>query len=341
MDQPDFWLLYREMLRSRLFEGAVASLWHAGLISGEMHMGLGEEAAVAGVVLQLRDGDALALDHRGTPALIMRGVDPVLLLKEFLGRPDGLCSGMGGHMHLYSQQHLAASSGIVGASGPAALGFALAGGHLRPGSLAVAFFGEGATNQGMLMESFNLAVAWRLPVIFICKDNAWSVTTRSESVSGGVLVERARSFGLNTLPVDGCDIEAVWDAAGEAFQRARQGSGPSFIHARVVHLEGHFLGDQLRRLVRSPLRESAGTTAPLLGSIFKPAGAPLRERLHSLADVMSWIDMTRQDMTAAAQQDPLPRARSRLEGEPGLLAALEQAVQAEIDMVIQAAQTPV
>src|SRR5512135_1847298 len=149
---PDLWLLYELMLRSRLFELAVKSLWDEGAISGEMHLGLGEEAIVAGVVALLEPRDALALDHRGTAALVMAGVDRRLLLREFLGRPDGLCGGRGGHMHLFARQPLAASSGIVGASGPAAAGFGLAARRQRPGSLAVAFFGEGALNQGMLLE---------------------------------------------------------------------------------------------------------------------------------------------------------------------------------------------
>ena len=158
-DDADLWDLYQQMLRSRLFEQSVQELWEAGKISGEMHMGIGEEAIVAGVVCQLQEGDAMALDHRGTPPLIMRGVDPVLLLRELLGRPDGLCRGMGGHMHLFSRKHLAASSGIVGASGPAGVGFALAAEYLRPGNVAVAFFGEGSVNQGMMMEAMNLAAA--------------------------------------------------------------------------------------------------------------------------------------------------------------------------------------
>jgi pyruvate dehydrogenase E1 component alpha subunit len=188
---PDLWALYRQMFRSRLFEETVAVFWDKGLISGEMHQGTGEEAIIAGTVLQLQKGDAMALDHRGTAAMLMRGVDPVLLMREFLGRPDGLCHGMGGHMHLFSPEHLAASSGIVGSSGPAGVGFALAGRYLRPGTLALSFFGEGAVNEGMMMEAFNLAVTWQLPVIFVCKDNDWSITTKSTSVRGGDLITRA------------------------------------------------------------------------------------------------------------------------------------------------------
>jgi pyruvate dehydrogenase E1 component alpha subunit len=155
----DFWSLYAKMLESRLFEEAVIRLWQDGLISGEMHLGTGEEAIIAGVVSNLQESDTMALDHRGTAAMLMRGEDPVSLLRELLGRPDGLCGGMGGHMHLFSKKALAASSGIVGAAGPTAAGFALSAQYLRPGSIAVAFFGEGAVNEGMLMESMNLAVA--------------------------------------------------------------------------------------------------------------------------------------------------------------------------------------
>ena len=189
---PDLWSLYALMLKSRLFEEAIAKLWHDGLISGEMHLGTGEEAIIAGVVANLREGDAMALDHRGTAALLMRGVDPVLLAREMLGYPDGLCGGMGGHMHLFSKEYLAASSGIVGAEGPAAAGFALAAQYSRPGAVAVAFFGDGAMNQGMLMESMNLASVWNLPVLFVCKDDGWAITTQSVKMTGGDLNQRAQ-----------------------------------------------------------------------------------------------------------------------------------------------------
>ena len=106
MSKPILEDLYREMFRSRLFEEAVSALWDEGLISGEMHLGIGEEAIIAGTVLQLRDGDSMALDHRGTAAMLMRGVEPAALMHEILGHENGICSGMGGHMHLFSRQHL-------------------------------------------------------------------------------------------------------------------------------------------------------------------------------------------------------------------------------------------
>jgi acetoin:2,6-dichlorophenolindophenol oxidoreductase subunit alpha len=144
----DGWALYEAVLRSRLFETEVNRLWKRGLISGEMHLGAGEEAVCAGIVPQLRDGDALALDHRAMPALLMRGVSPVAVPREFLGREDGLRRGRGSHMHLSPPELLAASTGIVGASGPMAAGFALAAQHLRPSCVAVAFLSEGAMADG-------------------------------------------------------------------------------------------------------------------------------------------------------------------------------------------------
>ncbi len=129
--KPDLWKLYRQMLKSRIFEEKVIELWKKGWIFGEMHTGMGEEAIAAGTVGHLRQSDAMALDHRGTPPLVMRGVDVAALLHEFLGNREGLCRGCGGHMHLFSREHMTASSGIVGASGPLGAGFALALQHLK------------------------------------------------------------------------------------------------------------------------------------------------------------------------------------------------------------------
>jgi TPP-dependent pyruvate/acetoin dehydrogenase alpha subunit len=230
--KPDLLGLYRQMYRSRVFENKVCELWKAGLISGEMHTGLGEEAVVAGTVDFLQDGDAMALDHRGTPPLVMRGTDLKALLHELLGNPEGICRGYGGHMHLFDRSSMAASTGIVGASGPMGSGFALALQHMKPGKLALAYFGEGALNEGMLLESFNLASVWKLPVIFICKDNSLAITTDSPSVTGGQISERIRGFGIPVLEVDGLDVEAVWQAGLQASDHVRSGEGPFFIQAQ-------------------------------------------------------------------------------------------------------------
>jgi pyruvate dehydrogenase E1 component alpha subunit len=322
------------MLKSRLFEEAIAKLWHNGLISGEMHLGTGEEAIIAGVVAHLREGDAMALDHRGTAALLMRGIDPVLILRELLGRPNGLCRGMGGHMHLFSKEHLAASSGIVGAEGPTAAGFALSAQYLHPGAIAVAFFGEGAMNQGMLLESMNLASVWRLPVLFVCKDDDWAITTQSVTVTGGNLNERARGLGIPFVEADGLNVSALWEAAHGAIERARSGQGPTFLHARCVHFEGHFLGFQLIRTVRDPLREMPGIAVPLTQSFVRLGGASLRERMAGLKAVIAAVLSAVRDPRRDPTNDPVPRARATLHSDPRRLQELEDQIEKEISSVL-------
>lgn len=334
---PELWSLYGLMLKSRLFEEAIAKLWHDGLISGEMHLGTGEEAIIAGVVIQLREDDAMALDHRGTAALLMRGVDPVLILRELLGYPDGLCGGMGGHMHLFSKEYLAASSGIVGAEGPTAAGFALSAQHFHPGAIAVAFFGEGAMNQGMLMESMNLASAWNLPVLFVCKDDGWAITTQSKKVTGGDLNERACGLGIPAVEVDGCNVSEVWEASHSAIERARSCQGPTFLHARCVHFEGHFLGFQLIRMVRDPLKEMPGIAIPLTQSFLHPGGAALHERLAGLKVVLAAVLATLRNPRRESTNDPLRRVRKILKSEPVRLQELEDQVEQEISNVLSIA----
>ena len=334
--EPDVWQLYRSMLKSRLFEEAVIELWDQGKISGEMHLAIGEEAIAAGVVSHIQEGDALALDHRGTPPLLMRGIDPVALLLELLGHPDGLCGGMGGHMHLFSKEHLAASSGIVGASCPAGVGFALAHRYLRPGKIAIAFFGEGAMNQGMVMESFNLASVWKLPVIFICKDNRWAITTPSDSVTAGVLTERARSFGIPAEEIDGADVAAVWNATKPAIDGARAGKGPAFFHMHCFRPEGHFLGDPLIRIARHPVKGMKPLAGPLLKSVTKMKGTSLKGRSESLRDVIA-TNGTTMKKQFDKKQDPLKRAREKLASEKVRLQKMEQDVRDEIQTAVRTA----
>ncbi len=330
---PDLWSLYALMLKSRLFEETVTRFWKDGLISGEMHLGTGEEAIVAGIVTQLSEGDAICLDHRGTPALLMRGVDPLLVLRELLGRPDGLCGGQGGHMHLFSKAHLIASSGIVGAAGPAAAGFALAAQYLRPGTLAVAFFGDGAMNQGMLMESMNLAAAWNLPVLFVCKDDGWAITTQSRAVTGGDLAERARGLGLEALETDGRDVSQVWESVQRALARIRSGKGATFLRARCVHLEGHFLGYPLLRATRDPIKEIPGIAKPLTRSLIQPGGGSLRERLAGLEIILGALLTTLRDPRGDSANDPVKRTRQLLKSDPVRLQEVEQAIEREVSRV--------
>lgn len=308
-DRAELEVLHLQMARMRRFEEAIADLWRRGLVSGEMHVGVGEEGIAAGVTAHLQEGDALSLDYRPTPFLLGRGLDLDALLLEMLGSPDGLCGGYGGHMHLLDPDHLAYTSGIVGSPAPIALGMALSGQLLRPGAVTVSVFGDGAANQGMVMESLNLASVWQLPVVFVCKDNGWAVTTRSGELTAGTLLNRVASFEIPARRVDGRDVAAVWRDARWAVDRARSGRGPSFLLAGCRRPRGHVEDDQLVSAVHHP-RELAALMPDLIRNAVTAGGTAGQKA------VAAW-SVTKTVGRVAADQwltswDPLRRSRSVL-----------------------------
>lgn len=327
--RPDLAALYVTMARIREVERAVEALWERGLVSGELHLGVGEEAIAAGVVAHLRSEDALALDYRGTPPLVARGIDLEQLLLELLGDASGLCGGHAGHMHLMSRELRAAASGIVGASGPLACGFGLAAQQRADGSLAVGFFGDGAVNEGMLMESMNLAAVWRLPVVFVCKDNRWAVTTRSSALTGGGLVRRARGLGLPVTRVDGTDVLAVWRTAGRAVARARAGRGPTYLIASCRRPSGHMAGDPMARLARAG-SELVAELPPLLSAATRQPGAPWPVRVRAIGGIAGRVGLAGLDRSGA---DPLRVAARHL--PDGTAARLDAQARAEVAAVLE------
>lgn len=328
--------LYRQMMRSRTFELAVADLWRRGLISGEMHLGTGEEAVAAAVVAHLRDDDGLALAHRCTPVLVARGVPLLAMLREMLGKEDGLCGGRGGHMHLASREHRVAASGIVGASLPMAAGFALAAKRLRAGAVGVAFTGEGAMNQGQALETLNLAAAWSLPLVVVCVDNGWAIVTRSDSVTGGDLVERARAFGWDASSLDGTDVVAAYRAAEAAIGRARQGRGPTLLLAKCPRLDGHFLGDPLLRQARNPFgAETLGTLRTVLSAARASEGGSVVERARSMAKIGTVMARASLAAERGASDDPVVLAADALGYEEQ--SAIDGDVEREIRAVVEQA----
>jgi TPP-dependent pyruvate/acetoin dehydrogenase alpha subunit len=324
--------LYRQMYRSRLLEEQVVKFWNQGLITGEMHTSIGEEAIYAGVISQLNDGDALALDHRTTSPALMRGLNARSLILEFMGHGEGLCSGRGGHMHIFSKSHLLASSGIVGSSGPAATGFALAAQHLRPGTIAVAFFGEGAVNQGMMLESFNLASVLKLPVLFVCKDNGMAITTPSSSVTAGNTIDRAKACNMPGRETDGSDVDEMWSTTSELIKGMRSGDGPAFIQAHCQRPHGHFLGDPLLRIAKHPLRELKQIASPLVKSATRKKGAALSGRAASLQEVMTVLGKTTLDKLGP-KRDPVTKTRRKLLSQKARIEKIENEVQTEIEAI--------
>lgn len=330
---PPLAQLYRQMLRMRRFEEALAALWQQGLISGELHLGVGEEAIIAGVIDHLGPGDGLALDHRPTPALVGIGTDLTGLVLEMLGHEQGLCRGRGGHMHLFDPEHTAASSGIVGASGPMACGFALALSAAGPGRVAVAFFGEGAANQGMLMESLNLAVVWRLPVVFVCKDSTWAITTRSSTVTGGRVERRAAAIGMPAVRVNGTRVDQVWRAAGRLIRNARDGQGPGFLVASCWRPTGHFEGDPLMLAAAHPASMKAEMPG-MIGALRDPSGGPARTRVAGLFKMTATVGRMKVDRLAKGR-DPLRAAARRLAADTRQ--RITAAAAAEIDAAVASA----
>jgi pyruvate dehydrogenase E1 component alpha subunit len=201
--------------------------------------------------------------------------------------------------------------------------------------VAVAFFGEGAMNQGMLLESINLAGAWSLPVIFVCKDNGIAITTRSPDVTAGDLCTRARGLGAQAVSVDGTDVDQVWLAARDAFLRAREGNGPTFLHATCVHPEGHLLGDPLLRIVRKPVQELKRKVGPLMKAA-TTGGSSISERAASLGSIVGMLGRA-QKTQKQATGDPVDRQRQRLSISNAERDELERAVDDEVQTAVAAA----
>ncbi len=237
---------YREMRTIREFEERVHEEFSSGAIPGFVHLYAGEEASAVGFCMHLGDVDRIASTHRGHGHCIAKGCDPKAMMKEIFGRKDGLCGGKGGSMHIADlEKGMMGANGIVGGGPPLICGAALTAKTLKTGGVAIAFVGDGGSNQGTTLESYNLAKVWNLPAIFVVEDNGYAESTASTWSVGGSQLGRGAGFGLPAVEVDGHDFFAVYDAAREVIDRARNGEGPSLVHVRLNRYFGHFEGDAM------------------------------------------------------------------------------------------------
>ena len=236
---------YRKMATIRAFEERVHDLFEAGELPGFVHLYAGEEASAVGVCSHLGDEDRIISTHRGHGHCIAKGCDVVGMMKELFGAADGLCRGKGGSMHIADlEKGMMGANAIVGGGPPLACGAALAAKTLGTGKVAVTFTGDGGSNQGTTFESLNFAAIMKLPAIFVFENNGYAETTAScWSIACGDIVKRAPAFGMPGVQVDGFDFFAVYDAAGEAIERARAGDGPSLIEVKFGRFYGHHEGD--------------------------------------------------------------------------------------------------
>jgi pyruvate dehydrogenase E1 component alpha subunit len=233
--------LYRTMLLIRRFDERSIELRVAGEIEGVVHPYIGQEAVAVGACAHLRVTDQITSTHRGHGHCIAKGADPKRMMAELFGRIDGYCKGKGGSMHIADFEiGMLGANGIVGAGLPIAAGAALAASINETNTATVCFFSDGATNEGEFHENLNISRLWDLPIVWLCENNGWAAGTPYDvglAVDGPALL--AATFGIEHRTVDGNDLEAVYEVAGEAVARVRSGSGPVFIEARTFRMSGH------------------------------------------------------------------------------------------------------
>ena len=237
---------YRTMRTIRAFEERLHIEFATGDLPGFVHLYAGEEAIATGICAHLGDDDYVASTHRGDGHAIAKGCDVPRMMLELFGKADGLCRGKGGSMHVADlDRGMLGANGIVGGGPPMVCGVGLSAKVRGTAQVAIAFVGDGGSNQGTFLESLNLASVWGLPVIFVVENNGYAEATSSQYHQSGVdVAKRADGFGMPGVLIDGHDFFAVYEAAGEAIGRARKGAGPSLLECKVNRYYGHFEGDQ-------------------------------------------------------------------------------------------------
>lgn len=238
--------LYRNMNRIRSFEEHAAECFTKGMLAGNIHLSIGQEAAEAGAFAAIEKKDYFTSTHRGHGHAIARGADPRLAMAELFGKATGYCHGKGGSMHIADMKNLnhLGANGIVGAGQPISAGSALASKVLGDDSVTVGCFGDGATNEGTFHEALNMAAAWKLPLVWFIENNCYGVSTEIHRVTNTPdLASRAAAYGLPYAVVDGTNVTDVYEAMKTAIEHARSGKGPYVVEAKVYRYQGHYCGD--------------------------------------------------------------------------------------------------
>lgn len=301
-DDMDLASLYREMSRIRHFELKVRELVRSNEIAGVTHEYIGQEAVAVGVCWALREGDYLTSTHRGHGHSIAKGASLCGMFAELLGRSTGLNRGRGGSMHVASiADGVLGANGIVGGGVPFALGAAWTSRQRQLDRVAVAFFGDGGANQGVVFECMNMAAAWSLPVLFVCENNHYAVTLKADEAIAGDLLIRAAGFGLAAERVDGMDVVAVVEATEALIARVRSGQ-PAFIEFDTYRFVGHHTAEESMGLsYRSTEEIDAWQTRDPLAKLAASLGAERTGELE--AAVGAEIDYALEQAQAAARPD--------------------------------------
>jgi acetoin:2,6-dichlorophenolindophenol oxidoreductase subunit alpha len=305
--------LYRTMLLIRGFEDRVQSLFLRGEVYGTTHLYSGQEAVAVGFAGALEEVDRIACTYRGHGHLLAMGTDPEALLAELLGRETGVNGGRAGSMNVVDPAHgVLGCYGIVGGSIAAATGAALS--LKGRGGVAVAYFGDGATNQAYFFECLNFAKVLDLPVVFVCENNGYGEYTPYEAVTAGGILPRATAMELQTSQIDGMDVAAVRRAAVEIVGRVRSGSGPEFVEARTYRFVGHSRSDPGRYRPEGELDRWRERDPLSVGAETLRRSGVVEEDLAAVADE---VEAFLARIEAAALAAPFPTALGLPEFNPG------------------------
>jgi acetoin:2,6-dichlorophenolindophenol oxidoreductase subunit alpha len=256
---------FREMLLIRRFEEKVEERFRAGELPGFLHVAIGQEAVAVGVCRALEEGDVIASTHRAHGHTLAKGTHPNELMAELYGKLEGCSHGYGGSMHLYDiERGNLGANAVVGGGLPAIVGAALAFKFRDEPRVAVAFFGDGATNIGTTHESLNLAQLWQVPAVFVLENNHWAESTPAhQQLPIKDLSKRAVAYGMESMTVDGQEVGQVYETASKAVEHARSGRGPVLLVANTYRLTGHYVGDPQVYRPKGELKELRETQDPI------------------------------------------------------------------------------
>lgn len=308
--------MYRKMVEIRQFEEAAGTLYQSGQLPGFLHLYIGEEATAVGVCAHLEDADYITSTHRGHGHLIAKGGKRDRMMAELFARTTGYCKGKGGSMHIADKATgILGANGVVGAGIPLAAGAGLSAKLRGTQQVAVSFFGDGATNQGVFHETLNLAAVWDLPVVFVCENNRFGMgTPQREHQRVEDIAVRAPAYDMPGVTVDGNDVLKVYDAAQKAVTRAREGGGPTLLNCDTYRFRGHHIGDpgtsyrdreevQEQERKRDPIRRLAAVLTEKEGVTEAQLSAIEAELAKDLEDALAFAKSSPEPLPEDALED--------------------------------------
>ncbi|MEL3959321.1 thiamine pyrophosphate-dependent dehydrogenase E1 component subunit alpha [Caldifermentibacillus hisashii] len=314
MEKKDALWIYEKMNDIRLFEDKVHEIFSSGEIPGFVHLYAGEEAVATGVCAHLNNNDYITSTHRGHGHCIAKGCDLNGMMAEIFGKETGLCKGKGGSMHIADiDKGMLGANGMVGGGFPLAVGAGLRNKYLKTDNVVVCFFGDGAANEGTFHEGLNLASIWKLPVIFVCENNMFGEATPQAYASASkTIAERSVAYNMPGVRVDGKNVLEVYEEAGNAIERARNGEGPTLIECVTYRNYGHFEGDEQKYKAKDGTEKELADKDCI--TIFRKQAIELNLMTENEADEIEKASVERiQEAIQFAKESPLPRPEALYE----------------------------